>query len=255
MIYTKDVQYHIGLKEGDIGKYIILTGDPGRCEYIANYLEDSKKIAQNREYTTYTGFLNGERISVVSTGIGGPSAAIALEELIRIGANTFVRVGTAGGLDIEVLGGDLVIANGAIRMEGTTKEYIPIEFPAVANHEITSALIKSAKNLANRYHVGIVECKDSFYGQHEPEKKPISYELINKRNAWIEGGALASEMESAALFIVGQIYKVRVGTVLTVIANQVRRQKGLEDIQVYDNDSAIKVAIDAMKNLISEDKK
>ena len=144
MKYSTDgTQYHIGLKEGDIGEYVILPGDPKRCEKIAAYFESPQLIADRREYTTYTGFLNGVKVSVTSTGIGGPSAAIALEELVRCGAKYFIRVGTCGGMDLDVKSGDLVIATGAIRMEGTTKEYAPIEFPAVADYDITTSLINA----------------------------------------------------------------------------------------------------------------
>ena len=129
-------QYHIGLNKGDVGEYVILPGDPKRCEKIAAYIDDAKLIADRREYTTYTGFLNGTKVSVTSTGIGGPSASIALEELVNIGAKTFIRVGTCGGIDTNVKGGDIVIATGAIRMEGTSKEYAPIEFPAIANLDV-----------------------------------------------------------------------------------------------------------------------
>ena len=203
MKYSTDgLQYHIGLKEGDVGEYVILPGDPKRCEKIAKYFDDAKLVADRREFTTYTGYLNGVKVSVTSTGIGGPSASIAMEELVKVGAKYFIRVGTCGGMDLDVKSGDLVIATGAIRMEGSSKEYAPIEFPAVANYDIVTALINSAKKLNLPYHVGVVECKDSFYGQHSPELMPVNYELQNKWNAWLKLGCLASEMESAALFIV-----------------------------------------------------
>ena len=116
MKYSQDgVQYHIGLKQGDVGKYVILPGDPKRCAKIAQYFDEPKLVADNREYVTYTGYLDGEKVSVTSTGIGGPSAAIALEELVNVGAETFIRVGTCGGMQIDVKGGDIVIATGAIR--------------------------------------------------------------------------------------------------------------------------------------------
>jgi len=191
---------------------------------------------------------------VTSTGIGGPSAAIALEELANIGADTFIRVGTSGGMDINVMGGDLVIASGAIRMEGTGREYAPMEFPAVANYEVMNSLVKASKDMGKKYHVGIVECKDSFYGQHEPETKPVSYELANKWEAWLRLGSLTSEMESAALFIVGAYRRVRVGSILNVVANQERRRKGLDDPQCHDTEAAIIVAVEAIRNLIKEDK-
>ena len=156
MKYSVDgTQYHIGLKEGDVGEYVILPGDPKRCEKIAKYFDNPELIADRREYTTYTGYLNGKKVSVTSTGIGGPSASIALEELVKCGAKYFIRVGTCGGMDLDVKSGDLVIATGAIRMEGTTKEYAPIEYPAVADFDITNALISAAKNLNMSYHTGL----------------------------------------------------------------------------------------------------
>ena len=255
LIYSQDKEYHIGIGKGDIGKYVILPGDPGRCESIAAHFDNPVKVGQNREYTTYTGTLEGEKVSVMSTGIGGASAAIALEELIKCGADTFIRVGTSGGMQPEILGGDIVIANGAIRFEGTTKEYAPIEYPAVADFTVLSALKESADKLDLRNHIGVVQCKDNFYGQHSPNTMPIASELNQKWEAWKVCGALASEMESAALFIIGSIRRVRVGAVLLVIANQTRRELGLEDIQVHDTDGAAKVAVEAIRNLILQEKR
>ncbi|MCR5101018.1 MAG: nucleoside phosphorylase, partial [Butyrivibrio sp.] len=178
--------YHLHTTPEMIGKYVILPGDPGRCEKIAKYLDDPKLEVQNREYTTYSGYLEGEKVNVTSTGIGGPSASIAMEELYRCGADTFIRIGTCGGMQLDVCGGDVLIASGAIRMEGTSKEYAPIEFPAVADFEVVNALTEAARKLDYKYHVGVVECKDSFYGQHEPEVKPVGYELLNKWDAWVK---------------------------------------------------------------------
>jgi uridine phosphorylase len=256
MIYSQGSgkQYHINVGEGEVGKYVILPGDPKRCEKIAAHFDNPKLIADNREYITYTGYLDGVKVSVTSTGIGGPSAAIALEELVNCGADTFIRVGTCGGMDIAVKGGDVVVATGAIRMEGTSKEYAPIEFPAIANFDIVNSLVEASKNLNKKYHVGVVQCKDSFYGQHSPETKPVSYELINKWDAWIKCGCLASEMESAALFVVGSYLRVRVGSVFLVVANQEREKAGLENPQVHDTEAAIQVAIEGIKNLIKADK-
>lgn len=255
MKYSQDgTQYHIALKSGDVGKYVILPGDPKRCKKIAAYFDNAELIADNREYVTYTGYLNGEKVSVTSTGIGGPSAAIALEELANVGAEKFIRVGTCGGIDIDVKGGDIVIATGAIRMEGTSKEYAPIEFPAVANFEIVNALNEAAKNLNCNSHIGIVQCKDSFYGQHNPELMPVNYELQNKWNAWKKLGCLASEMESAALFVAASYRKVKVGSVFLAVANQEREAQGLENPVVHDTDMAIKVGIEAIKILMRNDK-
>ncbi len=247
-------EYHVHLKKGDVGEYCILPGDPGRCEVIANHLDGARHIGMNREFNTYTGRLLGVPVSVVSTGIGGPSAAIAMEELVHLGAHTFIRVGTCGGMDLGVSGGDLIVASGAIRMEGTTKEYAPIEFPAVPDFTVTRALADAAETLGFRYHVGVVECKDSFYGQHEPEEKPVGYELVNKWNAWCALGALGSEMESAALFVTASALHVRVGTVLLVLANQERAKAGLSNKQVHNTEHETEVAVEAMKTLILKDR-
>ncbi|MDE7057967.1 MAG: uridine phosphorylase [Lachnospiraceae bacterium] len=255
MNYSEDKskQYHINLGVGDVGKYVILPGDPKRCKKIAAYFDDAKLIADSREFVTYTGYLDGVKVSVTSTGIGGPSASIALEELVNVGADTFIRVGTCGGMQTEVESGDLVIASGAIRMEGTSKEYAPLEFPAVPNIEIVNALMASAKAEDYRHHVGIVQCKDAFYGQHSPETKPVGYELMNKWEAWKSLGCLASEMESAALFVVGSARRVRVGAIFLVVANQEREKAGLPNPVVHDTDKAIRTAIAAMRRLIHEE--
>ncbi|OOB78766.1 MAG: uridine phosphorylase [Epulopiscium sp. Nele67-Bin001] len=248
------LQYHIHTRQGEVGKYVILPGDPKRCEKIAKYFDDAILVADSREYVTYTGYLEGVKVSVTSTGIGGPSASIAMEELVNCGAHTFIRVGTCGGIDINVKGGDVVIATGAIRMEGTSKEYAPIEFPAVANLEVANALVQAAKSVKACYHTGIVQCKDAFYGQHSPEKMPVSYELQQKWDAWKRLGAKASEMESAALFIVASTLNVRCGSIFLAVANQEREAQGLANPVVHDTDLAIKTAVDAMRSLIKEDK-
>ena len=249
----KDRQYHIQVAEGEVGRYVLLPGDPKRCAKIAAYFDDPVLIADSREYVTYTGYLDGVKVSVTSTGIGGASASIAMEELVRVGADTFIRVGTSGGMQIPVKSGDVVIASGAIRMEGTSKEYAPIEYPAVADIEVTNALIQGAKKLNQPYHVGVVQCKDSFYGQHSPETKPVGYELIDKWNAWVRCGCLASEMESAALFIVGSCLRVRVGSICLVMANQERAKQNLENPVVHNVEAPIEVAIEALRELIRQD--
>lgn len=248
-------QYHTGVSPDTIGKYVILPGDPKRCEKIAGYLEHPQLVADSREYVTYTGTLDGVKVSVTSTGIGGPSAAIAMEELAKCGVHTFLRVGTCGGMQTEVCSGDLVIASGAVRMEGTSKEYAPIEYPAVADVTAMNALMHAAKKKQIPYHVGVVQCKDSFFGQHEPEVMPVSYELTNKWQAWIRMGCLASEMESAALYIVGSFLRVRVASCLLVLANQERARLGLPNEQVHKIDPAIETVIEAIRELIHNDDK
>ena len=253
--YSEDQerQYHIQVAKGEVGRYVILPGDPKRCEKIAAYFEEPKLIADNREYVTYTGYLDGEKVSVTSTGIGGPSASIAMEELKRVGADTFIRVGTSGGMALDVKSGDLVVATGAIRMEGTSKEYAPIEYPAVADLDITNALVQSCKEMGLTYHAGVVECKDAFYGQHEAERMPVSYELLNKWEAWKRMGCKASEMESAALFIAASHLKVRCGSNFLVVGNQERNALGMDNPMVHDTECAIKVAVEAIRKLIKQD--
>lgn len=249
------LQYHLQIRQGEIGRYVILTGDPKRCKSIAKYFDDAKLIADSREYVTYTGYLDGEKVSVTSTGIGGPSASIAMEELVLCGANTFIRVGTCGGIDLNVKGGDIVIATGAVRMEGTSREYAPIEYPAIADLDVTNALVYASKKLGFNYHTGVVQCKDAFYGQHEPQRMPISYELLNKWEAWKRMGCKASEMESAALFIVSNYLRVRCGSNLLVMGNQERQALGMENNIIHDTEPAIHIAIEAIRKLIKEDKK
>ena len=251
---AEELLYHLQMKKGDVGRYVLLPGDPGRCEQIASYLDDPHLVAYNREYKTYTGTLLGEKVSVTSTGIGGPSAAIAVEELVKIVADTFIRVGTCGGMNANVIPGSIVVANSAIRAEGTSREYLPIEFPAVADHQVTCALEAAAKSLNLPCKVGVVQCKDSFYGQHEPEAQPISDDLLRRWSAWIRGGCLASEMESAALFVLGSCRSVRTGTVLLVCANKDREKLGYSDPSFHDTAPAIQTAIEAIRRLILSDR-
>lgn len=252
---AEELLYHLQMKKGDVGRYVLLPGDPGRCEQIASYLDDPHLVAYNREYKTYTGTLLGEKVSVTSTGIGGPSAAIAVEELVKIGADTFIRVGTCGGMNANVIPGSIVVANSAIRAEGTSREYLPIEFPAVADHQVTCALEAAAKSLNLPCKVGVVQCKDSFYGQHDPEQMPVGDELLKKWDAWMKLGCKASEMESAALFIVASARGVRAGSDFLVMGNQERVKRGMENHITHDTEGAIQVAIEALRILIREDQK
>ena len=246
-------QFHIHCVEGDVGRYCILPGDPGRCESIAALFDDAKHVAQNREFNIYTGTLLGEKVSVCSTGIGGPSASIAMEELAAIGADTFIRVGTCGGIAMDVLPGDVVVATGAIRYEHTSLEYAPIEFPAVPDFDITAALKAASESLGYRTHTGVVQCKDAFYGQHSPEKSPVYYDLLQKWESWKRLGVKASEMESAALFVVAAALGVRCGSCFHAVWNQEREKAGLAMPMTEDTTGAVKVGIEAMKRIIAAD--
>ncbi|MFA7637492.1 MAG: uridine phosphorylase [Monoglobales bacterium] len=249
-----DKLYHIGLEENPGAEYAILPGDPGRVEKIAKYLDNPIFLNKNREYTTYIGSLNGRNVLVTSTGIGGPSTAIAVEELYQAGVKTFIRVGTCGGMQTDVLSGDLIIASGAVRMDGTSIQYTPIEFPAIASHDVAWAMAEAAKRLDKRHHIGVVQSKDSFYGQHSPERMPSGFELQNKWDAWIKAGALASEMECATLYIVCSMLKARCGAVLGTVWNQERAKMGLSNPEVHNEADAIECAVEAVKILIDKDK-
>ena len=248
-----DFQFHIRCKEGDVGRYCFLPGDPGRCEAIAKHFDNPVHIGMNREYNIWTGYLLGEKVSVCSTGIGGPSASIAMEELVNIGADTFVRVGTCGGIDLDVQPGDVVVATGAIRFEHTSMEYAPIEFPAVPSLDVAIALKSASEDLGYRTHTGVVQCKDSFYGQHAPERSPVYYELQQKWESWKRLGVKASEMESAALFVIASALGVRCGSCFHAIWNQEREKLGMSMPMTEDTSGAVRVGIEAMKRIIAAD--
>ena len=238
-------QYHIQLKEGDIADFVILPGDPGRVDFIAQHFDNPKEIAFNREYKTVTGTYKGRPVSVTSTGIGCPSAAIAIEELANIGAKTLVRIGTSGAMQEQTRVGDFVIANGAVRQEGTSPQYMPIEFPAVPSADMVYALEEAAKEKDVNYHIGVVQSKDSFYGQHDPDSMPVSYELNQKWDAWVKGGVLCSEMEASTLFVVGSYRKVRTGALLVVYGDQNRQEALSKEEYLESVNNATNIILEA----------
>ena len=248
-------QFHIHCAPGDVGRYCILPGDPGRVPAIAALFDDARQVACNREYNVWTGYLLGEKVTACSTGIGGPSASIAMEELHNCGADTFIRTGTCGGIDLNVQSGDIVVATGAVRYEHTSLEYAPIEFPAVPDLGVTNCLAQATKALGLPLHTGVVQCKDSFYGQHSPEKSPVFYELQAKWESWKRLGVKASEMESAALFVVAAALGCRCGSCFHVIWNQEREAAGLDQNMNEDTSNSVKVAVEALKLLIEADRK
>lgn len=252
-VSSPEVQYHVDLRPGEVGRYVFLPGDPGRCEAIATYFADPRHVAQHREYNTYTGSLLGVPVSVTSTGIGGPSSAIAIEELARCGADTFIRVGTSGAMQEWITPGDLGIISGAIRDEGTSLHYLPIEFPAVANIDVTLALIEGAKRTGARAHVGIAQSKDSFYGQHEPGRMPVAKRLQERWAAWMAGGAICSEMEAATQYIVAATLGVRAGGIMMIAGHPDQREMTDEEQAGLDLDLAIRTAVEGLKALIEAD--
>ncbi len=250
---NENLVHHLKLKKGDVGRYVIMPGDPKRCKKIAKRFDNPKFIAEFREYATYTGYIDGVKVSTTSHGIGGPSTAIAMEELIKVGADTFIRVGTCGGMNMDVLPGDIVIVNGAIKLGGTMDNYIPKEFPCVPNIEVLEAMIEAANNIKNKTHVGIVQCKDAFYSQHAPDSMAVDKELLYKWNSYIKAGALASEMESATLFAVGSAKNVRTGAAMLVLHNQERIKNNINDKKDYTGEEAIDLIIESIKVLIKND--
>ena len=249
-----DKMFHIACTADDIGRYCILPGDPGRVPAIAAYFDDAKQVAYNREYNVWTGTLLGEKVTACSTGIGGPSASIAMEELHKCGADTFIRTGTCGGIDVNVQSGDIVVATGAVRFEHTSLEYAPLEFPAVADFGLVDCLVRATKALGYPLHTGIVQCKDSFYGQHDPAASPVYYELQQKWESWKRLGVKASEMESAALFVVAAALGCRCGSCFHVVWNQEREAAGLDQRMSEDTSAAVRVGVEALKLQIEADR-
>lgn len=243
--HDPDAQYHIQLREGDVGRYVLLPGDPGRCEPIAAFFDDSAHVASNREYTTWTGSLDGVKVSVVSTGIGSPSTAIAVEELMKLGADTFIRVGTSGAMQPGTPSGQLAVVTAAIRDEGTTSHYLPIEFPAVAHPQVVDALAEAARTLGASYRLGVSQTKDSFYGEVEPDRMPMPDRLHDRWNAFIAGGAICSEMEAATLFVLGSIHRVRTGGIMHMWS-----EGGDAD---EDRRTLLRTSVEALRVLIRQD--
>ncbi len=232
--------YHIHCKPGDVGRYVLLPGDPFRTDLIAGYFDDARLVAHNREHKTWTGTLNGVKVSVTSTGMGCPSAAIAVEELIKCGADTFIRVGTAGRVCDKAYDETLdgVINTAAVRDEGTTIHYIPIEYPAVADRHVVDALARAAKKLGYNFAEGITQSKDSFYGQHEPEAMPAEGRLKERWEAWRRGNVMSSEMESAAIFVISSIRGCRASSIMAYT----------------DMRKTVEVACEALRMLIEQDR-
>jgi uridine phosphorylase len=236
-------QYHIECRPGDVGRYVLLPGDPGRVPLIASFLEGAEPVAQHREYTTYTGWLDGEKVSVTSTGIGGPSTAIAVEELAMIGADTFIRVGTSGLMQPFMESEDLVVVSGAVRDEGTANHYMPLAYPAIADLDIVECLRQACLARGLRHHVGLSHSKDSFYAEVQPERMPMSEHLKQNWNAWVMGGVLCSEMEAAALFVIASVLRKRAGGLMVALN---REPSSLEPL--------CQTAVEGVRRLIALDR-
>ena len=246
---SEEVQYHIHLKKGDVGRYVFLPGDPGRAAQIATFFDSAEEVAFNREYRTFTGYVDGIKVSTMSTGIGCPSTAIAIEELIEVGADTFIRVGTSGSLQPGIDVGHLCISTAAVREEGTSRHYVPLSYPAVADLDVTQALRASARRLGFAHHCGISHCKDSFYIEEEG-RVPLSEENATLWQVWQRANVISTAMESAALFVLSSIRKVRAGEILAVIGLTYQETPIVEKAGI---DDAIRTAIEAVKLLHAQD--
>ena len=220
--------HHLQIKPGEIGEFVIMPGDPNLCHLIAEHFENPQLVAQNREYVTYTGKYKGLTVSATSTGMGCPSAAIALEELIMSGAKYLIRLGTTGALQKNISLGDIIIPSSAVRLEGTSVEYIPIEFPAIADIDIIDDLVKATQEKNLKPHIGIIMSHDAFYKGSvfaEPD-------FLKKEQVWIDSNVLSVENESSALFIIGYLRKVKVGSILTTVANHLTREVIIDEEKI-----------------------
>lgn len=250
---SEEPQHHIQCRTGDVGRYVLLPGDPARSRRIAEHFDESWKVAENREYVTYTGKVDDILLSVTSTGIGCPAATIAVEELANIGAETFIRVGTTGGIDPTVGEGDIIIATGAIRGDGASKEYIPVEYPAIADHHVVAALIEAAKKLGIKTKVGVVWTHDSFYRGTCVKWCPDITEIIKP---WLKGGALSVENEASGIFIVSSLRKKRAGCILVVADNILLEEKFTTGRYLEKPlDDAIRIAIESVKIMEAQEKR
>ena len=245
---------HIGLEPGEVGRYVFLPGSPERTEKIAAYFDNPKEIAYNREFRTFVGELDGVKVAVTSTGIGGPSAAIAVEELHQCGADTMLRVGTCASTSEKVSLGDVVIPNGAVRMEGVSTHYLPIEYPAVPDFQVVKAVEQAAQKLEFPYNVGVTITKASFYTQTTPETKPVGPELVYKWQAYEKGGATSTSMECSVLFCVGASLGIRTSSVMISATNFGEYSNDADDYPSGWEEWAIEVGIEAMKIMIRKDK-
>lgn len=233
----------LGIRADQIGKYILLPGDPGRVPFLAGFFDDPYRVAENWTHLTYTGTLDGVAVSVVSTGMGCPAMAATLEELIGLGAHTFIRVGTSGMLQKKSDPNHLVITWGAARDEKTSFQYQPPSFPAVADVEVTTALMDAAQELKIGYEVGVSQSKDAFYGEHDPKGMIASRELLMKQTAFRRSGMLCSEMEASALFVISSVRSVRAGGIMILGGST---QQGLHNIS--------SVCANALRILIRQDR-
>jgi len=244
-------RYHLQLDDGEVGGYALLPGDPGRCELIARSLDGARHVRSNREFTTYAGSVDGAPVCVVSTGIGGPSAAICMEELASLDVHTMIRIGTCGALQDSMQSGDAVVVHGAVRDDGTSHRYVPADYPAIADLDVVNALRDCAIRLGTKHRTGIVLSTDSFFGQRDMERMPVAAELHARWDAWVRAGCIAVEMECATVLTVASVRGVRAGAVLAVIDRSRPGAEPMPDPQQLPLQAAIDVAAGAVLTLVA----
>jgi uridine phosphorylase len=251
-VAANERKYHVGLAKGEVGDYVLVPGDPGRTPMIAKFLDDAHEVAFSREYRTFTGKVEGVPVSAMSTGMGGPSVAIGVEELAELGVHTFLRVGTCGAAQPEIKMGDLVIAIGAVRTEGTADGYVPKEYPAIASLDVTNALVEAATAANAPFHVGVIRSVDALYSDLMPERMPRPQQLRDELDMWSRAGIISNDMETSTLFVVARLRKLRAGTI-----NLCVDELGAGEIHHLDPsymNRMLKVAVDAIRRLIARDK-
>jgi uridine phosphorylase len=244
-------KYHVGLAAGEVGGYLLIPGDPFRTALIATHLDDAREVAWSREYRTFTGRLGETPVSTCSSGIGGPSAAIAVEELGELGVHTFLRVGTCGAAQPGIKMGDLVIATGSVRSEGTPDGYVPREYPALASHDVVTACMEAAEAAAVPHHVGLIRSVDALYSDLLPDRMPMAEALRLELKVWERAGIMANDMESATIMVVSALRGYRAGVILLCVD-----ELGAGEIHHLDPsymDRMLRVATDAIRRLIESD--
>ena len=249
---SKPKKYHVGLAKGEVGEYVLVPGDPGRTPMIARFLDNAREVAFSREYRTFTGTVAGVPVSTMSSGMGGPSVAIGVEELSELGVHTFLRVGTFGAAQPQIKMGDLIIAEGCVRTEGTPNGYVPVEYPAIASRDVVNALVAAAQAAGAPHHLGIIRSVDALYSDLLPDQMPRSNELKEELAMWSRAGILGNEMESSTLFVVARIRQRRAGT-LDLCVDEMNAGEIHHVDQSY-MDRMLKVAVDAIRRLIEMDK-
>jgi uridine phosphorylase len=244
-------KYHVGLRQGEVGAYVLIPGDPFRTKLIAEHLEGAEEKAWSREFRTFTGHVDGTPVSTCSSGIGGPSMAIAVEELGELGVHTFLRVGTCGAAQPGIRLGDLVIATGAVRSEGTPDGYIPREYPAMASHQVVRACVEAADAAGVRHHLGVIRSVDALYSDLLPDRMPRPHELRAELEMWARAGVVANDMESSTLMVVSALRGWRAGVILLCVD-----ELGAGEIHHLDPaymHRMLDVAVDAVRRLIERD--